>query len=311
MATSQGCVPQLLAFSALTSRMSRHLAMAVAGAVLCAGMSLAQEAKPPVPAPTPVITTVTPLPAPAAVPAPAVAPVLEPPRLLRFASEGARPPYNYFEANNELAGFEIDLGKEICTRIKAQCSFLPQDWDSMIPGLVNNQFDAILAAMEITDERKEKIAFSRAYVRMPSAFISSKKSPPVDVSPTTLADKSIGVVKDGAHQSYAEDKYKNSEIRKYGSIEEAVLDIAEGRLDVALGDKDEVVDFLKNRKEGHCCQIAGDVAHDSAYFGDGIGIGLRKSDPLLKTQIDAALEAMIADGSYERIRAKYFDFDVK
>jgi len=228
---------------------------------------------------------------------------------VKIASEGARPPYNYLD-NNELAGFEIDLARDLCARMKVSCSFVAQDWDGLIPGLLDHQYDAIMAAMEITDDAREKIAFSKPYIRMPSAFMASRRNMVADTSPAGLAGKAIGVESGGAHQAYVEDLYKDSEVHAYATLEEAILDLAEGRLDVVLGDKDAIADFLKTRREAQCCALIADVPRDPAYFGEGVGIGLRQQDKTLKAMFEKALDASMADGAFARIRAKYFDFEI-
>ncbi|MGH6846691.1 MAG: transporter substrate-binding domain-containing protein [Methylocella sp.] len=230
-------------------------------------------------------------------------------RTVRIASEGARPPYNYLE-NNKLAGFEIDLGRDLCARMKVSCSFIAQDWDGLIPGLLAHRYDAIMAAMEITGEAHQKIAFTKPYIRMPSAFMTLKQGAPQDTSPAGLVGKAIGVESGGAHQAYLDDVYKQSEIRPYATIEEAILDLAEGRLDAVIGDKDALAEYVKTRKEAQCCVLSADVPHDPAYFGDGIGIGLRKQDKALKAMFEKALDSCVADGAFAKIRAKYFDFKI-
>jgi polar amino acid transport system substrate-binding protein len=230
-------------------------------------------------------------------------------RTVRIASEGARPPYNYLE-HNKLAGFEIDLAMDLCARMKVSCNFITQNWDGLIPGLLENQYDAIMAAMEITDEARQKIAFSKPYIRMPSALVTLKDHGTLDTSPEGLVGKTIGVESGGTHQAYAEDVYKQSEIRPYASLEEAILDLAEGRVDVVIGDQDAVESFMKTRKEGECCVIVADVPRDPAYFGDGIGIGLRKEDQTLKAMFEKALDSSMADGTFTKIGAKYFDFKI-
>jgi polar amino acid transport system substrate-binding protein len=228
---------------------------------------------------------------------------------IKIASEGARPPYNYLD-NNELAGFEIDLGRAICGRLAIKCTFVAQNWDDLIPGLLNHQYDAIMAAMEITDERREKIDFSMPYVRMPSAFIIANASELKEATPAALAGKTIGVEGGGTHQVYLEDVYKDSEIHTYGALEDAILDLADGRIDAVIGDKDAIVDFLSTRKEGQCCHIIADVPRDVTYFGDGIGIGVRHEDTTLKTMFDKALAALMADGTFDKISSKYFTFKI-
>ncbi len=229
-------------------------------------------------------------------------------RTVRIASEGARPPYNYLE-NNQLAGFEIDIARDLCARMKVSCSFIAQDWDGLIPGLLEHRYDAIMAAMEITGEAREKIAFTKPYIRMPSAFMALKGAA-LDTSPAGLAGKTIGVEAHGAHETYLEDVYEQSEIRPYATLDEAILDLAEGRLDAVIGDKDAIAEFMKTRKEAQCCVVAADVPRDPAYFGDGIGIGLRKEDTSLQAMFEKALDSCAADGTFAKIAAKYFGFKI-
>ena len=230
-------------------------------------------------------------------------------RTVRIASEGARPPYNYLE-HNKLAGFEIDLARDLCARMKVSCSFVAQDWDGLIPGLLARHYDAIMAAMEITGEARKKIAFTKPYIRMPSAFMTLKQRATLDTSPAGLVGKAIGVELRGIHQDYLEDVYTQSEIRPYATLDDAILDLAEGRLDCVFGDKDAIDEYMKTHKEAECCVLAADVPRDPAYFGDGIGIGLRKEDKALKAMFEKALDSCLADGTFARIRAKYFDFKI-
>jgi polar amino acid transport system substrate-binding protein len=228
---------------------------------------------------------------------------------LTIASEGARPPYNYFDGDT-LAGFEIDLGHDLCRRMAVTCTFVAQDWDGLIPGLVAHRYDAIMAAMEITEDRKAKIAFTLPYVRMPSAFMVKVASDLTADSPAALAGKTIGVEKGGTHETFLVEKYQDSTIRRYNSLSDAILDLEADRLDAVIGDKDAIVTFLETRSDARCCHILADVPRDPAFFGDGIGIGLRKEDTGLKARFEKALAASVADGAFARISAKYFDFPI-
>lgn len=233
----------------------------------------------------------------------------EVPRHLTIASEGARPPYNYFDGDR-LAGFEIDLGQDLCRRMGVTCTFVSQDWDGMIPGLLAHRYDAIMAAMEINDAREQRIAFSIPYVRMPSAFLVQKTTDLTSDSPEALADRRIGVEQGGTHQAFLAKVYLRSELKRYGSLADAILDLEAGRVDAAIGDKDAIVTFLETRRDARCCKILADVPRYPAYFGDGIGIGLRKGDVALKAAFDKALVACAADGTFARISGRYFSFPI-
>lgn len=230
---------------------------------------------------------------------------------LRIASEGARPPYNYLDANGELMGFEIDLGRELCRRIAATCVFEQLDWDSLVPALLDKRVDAVMAALEINEDRRRTIDFTKPYVRMPLAFVADQARLPNDASPETLRGKSIGIEANDAHQTFIEERYPESGLRSYATLEEAVLDLAEGRLDAVFGDKEQLFDFLQARRDARCCRIFADVPRDPAIFGEGLGIGLRKQDQALKAELDRALEQTIADGAFAAIRRKYFAYEVR
>lgn len=233
------------------------------------------------------------------------------PTQLRIASEGARPPFNYLDANNQLTGFEIELTRELCRRMSAECTFVTQDWESLVGGLVAKQYDAIVAAMEITDERLAKIDFSKPYAHTPSALIAQHHSQLASAEPKALEGLQIGVEADSPQQAFVEDKYKASEIRSYATLEEAMLDLAEGRIDIVAEDKLVASEFLDNRKEGRCCRIIADLPQDAAYFGGGLAYGLRKGDETLRAALDKALDEVVADRTYEKIRVKYFKFDIR
>lgn len=231
--------------------------------------------------------------------------------VIRFASEGARPPFNFLNADSELDGLEIDLAKEICRRLNAECSFVAQDWDDLLPNLRAGQYDAVIAAMEITEERRAKAAFSEPYLRMPSAFVSARRRQIRESTPAGLEGRTIGVAANTPQQTFLEEKYPKSTIKTYDGIEAAILDLAEGRIDVMLGEKDSLVDFLKHRYEAKCCKLLADAPRDPTIFGEGFGIALRPENAGLKARIDAALKQITEDGAYARISAKYFEFNVR
>ena len=231
------------------------------------------------------------------------------PSHLVIASEGSRPPYNFLDGD-KLEGFEIDLGQELCRRMAVSCSFVAQDWDDMIAGLLAHHYDAIMAAMEITPARQAQIAFSTPYVRMPSAFLVRKWTDLAAATPEAMEGRAIGVEQGGTHLAFLRKNYPHADIRKYGSLSDAILDLEAGRVDAAIGDKDAIVTFLETRRDAACCKILADVPRYPAEFGDGIGVGLRKEDVALKAAFDKALSQCIADGTFQRISARYFDFPI-
>ena len=229
--------------------------------------------------------------------------------VVRIATEGAFPPFNYLE-NNEPQGFEIDLAKAFCEAMSVTCTFVVHEWDGIIKGLLAKDYDAIMASLAITARRKTRIAFSKRYYFIPPAFIGQKDTDIVDVSPGALAGKTIGTTAGSQHASFLEARYANSDVRGYGKLDEANLDLLTQRIDLVLGDKLALSRFV-NSREGACCRFVGEPVPDPAHYGEGVGIGLRKEDKELKEKFNNAIEQVMANGTYDRIRAKYFTFDTK
>jgi polar amino acid transport system substrate-binding protein len=229
---------------------------------------------------------------------------------IRIGTEGAYPPFNYFEGN-ELTGFEIELARAMCEQMKANCSFSIVDWDNLIPDLLAGKIDAIVASMEITDERRQQIAFSGRYYRTPAVFMVRTDTDLTAVTPEALAGRKIGVPAGSVYEAYAADVFAKAEIRTYANLDEASLDLSAGRIDAVLGDKIALAEWLKRGKEASCCRFLADAPWQQDDLGEGYGIGVRPADTALARRFDAALAAIIADGTYDRIRSKYFAFDVR
>ncbi|MBS7543013.1 ABC transporter substrate-binding protein [Ancylobacter oerskovii] len=231
-------------------------------------------------------------------------------KTVRIGTEGAYPPFNYVE-NNELKGFDIDIGKALCAKMKVECTFVAQDWDGIIPALQAGKYDAIVASMSITEERKQQIAFSKKYYKTPATFAVRKDSPLTDTSPAALKGKVLGAQGSTIHSNYLEDVYAKAgaEVKLYGKQDEANLDLANGRLDAVLADKVVLLEWL-NSKDGACCKFTGAEYTDPKYFGEGVGVGIRKDDPELVAMFNKAIDEILADGTYKTINAKYFPFSV-
>ena len=231
-------------------------------------------------------------------------------KTVRIGTEGAYPPFNYVE-NNELKGFDIDIAKALCAKMKVECTFVAQDWDGIIPALLAGKYDAIAASMSITEERQKQIDFSKKYYKTPATFAVRKDSPITETSPAALKGKVLGAQGSTIHSNYLEDVYAKAgaEVKLYGKQDEANLDLANGRLDAILADKVVLLEWL-NSKDGTCCKFTGAEYTDAKYFGEGVGVGIRKDDADLVAMFNKAIDEILADSTYKTINDKYFPFSV-
>lgn len=228
-----------------------------------------------------------------------------------IGTEGAYPPFNNLEADGTLTGFDIDIAKALCEQMKAECTFVTQDWDGIIPALEAKKFDAIIASMSITEERKQTIDFSDKYYNTPTGIIGPK-GVAFDATPESLSGKTIGVQVATIHQAYA-DKYfggAGATIKEYQTQDEANNDLAAGRVDAVQADAIALDAFLQSDQGKDCCEHKGNVKDDPEILGAGVGVGLRKGETELKDKINAAIKAIRANGTYDTFSKKYFDFDI-
>jgi len=228
---------------------------------------------------------------------------------IRIGTEGAYPPFNFTDANGELKGFDLDIAKALCEEMKAECSFVAQDWDGIIPALVANKYDAIIASMSITEERKKKVDFTEKYYSTPPALIAPKDTALTATDPAALEGKTIGAQSSTTHATFLEDVYKGSTIKLYPTQDEANADLVAGRVDAVAADSIVLGEWLK-KDDGACCKRVGMMENDPKYFGDGAGIAVRKGEDELREKFNKAIAAIRANGKYKEINDKYFDFSV-
>ncbi|MEJ2056705.1 MAG: ABC transporter substrate-binding protein [Desulfofustis sp.] len=229
---------------------------------------------------------------------------------VRIGVEGAYPPFSYVTPSGELEGFDIDIAKALGEAMGAEVTLIPQDWDGIIPALLAKKYDAIIASMSITEERKQKVAFTNKYYQTPAKFIA-KKGTIGDFSKEAIKGKRVGVQRATIHDRYLTDNYGNDvEIKRYGTQDEAYLDLTAGRVDMLLADSVALSDGFLKKPEGADYEFVGPDLSDPKWFGEGAGIAIRKEDKDLVEKFNMAIDKIRSDGTYKAIQDKYFDFNV-
>ncbi len=207
-------------------------------------------------------------------------------KTIRLGTEGAYPPYNFLDDNGEVAGFEREVGDELCARAELTCEWVTNEWDSIIPNLVSGNYDVIIAGMSITDERDEVIDFSDPYTMPdPSAFLSMGD---VDLSTAVLAAQA-GTIQASHIASMA-----GATLVEFATPEETIAAVKNGEADAVLADKA----FLEPIAEADAdLSLFG----EDVILGGGIGLGIRESDGELREKFNTAIQSMKADGSLNKL----------
>ncbi len=223
---------------------------------------------------------------------------------LRIATEGAYAPFNMVNSEGQLVGFDVEIANALCVEMKADCDVVAQDWDGIIPGLRARKYDAIVASMSITKERLRVVDFSEKYYSNVLAFVGPKGAD-MGVTKAALKGKTIGAQRATIAGQTLEDVYGDTvNVKLYDTQDNAYLDMSSGRLDGLLSDKFPAYDWLKST-EGKKFEFKG----ADIDINDKIGIAVRKGDKL-KGKLDKAIKAIVANGKYAEINAKYFPFSI-
>ena len=235
-------------------------------------------------------------------------------KVIRIGVEGAYPPFSSTTADGELVGFDIDIAKALVKAMGAEIKLVPQDWDGIIPALLARKYDAIIASMSITEERKKKVAFTNKYYQTPAKFVC-KKGTMKDFDRAGVAEatagKKIGVQRATIHDNFITDNGgKGSVVKRYATQDEAYMDLRAGRVDMLLADSVAIAEGFLKKPEGAEYGFVGPDLNEPKYFGEGAGIAIRKKDKDLVEMFNKAIDQIRADGTYKSIQDKYFNFNV-
>lgn len=230
---------------------------------------------------------------------------------LKIGIEAAYPPFASKAPDGSIVGFDYDIGNALCAEMKVKCVWVEQEFDGLIPALKVRKIDAILSSMSITDERKQSVDFTNKYYNTPARLVM-KSGTQIGADLAQIKGKKIGVQRGSIHERFATEVLKplGAEVVPYGSQNEIYLDVAAGRLDGTLADATLLQDGFLNTDAGKGYAFAGPAFTDVKYFGDGVGIAVRKGDKANLDRINAAIAAIRANGTYKSIQDKYFNFDI-
>ena len=230
---------------------------------------------------------------------------------LRFGVDPTYAPFESKAPSGKLIGLDIDLGNEICRRLKMQCVWVETGFDGIIPALQGRKFDAIMSALSVTKQRETQIAFSSLLYDTPSKLVGKSGSGLLP-TPASLKGKRIGVAAGTTQEAYAKAYWEPAgvDIVSYTNQDLVNADLVLGRIDGTL--TDEIVGtngFLKLPQGAGFAFLGGDIV-DEKTLGKGIAIGLRKDDGAMRTKIDGAIASIMKDGTFQKMEHKYFTFDI-
>ena len=251
---------------------------------------------------------------------------------IRIGTEGAYPPWNNLNSAGDLEGAEIDFGNEACKRMGVTCEWVTQDWDGIIPALLQGKYDIIIAGMSITEERKEKVNFTTGYMTDGARFAVLKNSGLANLNIAGMAKvnlnnaggkeqaaigqliaamdgKTVCVQSSTIHQNFLEKHMSGAvDVKLYQAVDDHNLDLAAGRCDAVLADVGSIIDFMES--DGGVDVAFTGPTFSGGVFGDGVGGAVRKEDTDILEMWNAAIAEMSKDGTTAEITKEWFGRDI-
>jgi len=226
--------------------------------------------------------------------------------IIRFLTETDYPPFNYAGPDGAPTGFNVDLARMICEELKVACTVQMRRFDTLISALNSNNGDAIIASIATTADMRTRLDFSDPYYRTPARFVARRDSPIDDVRPEALEKKKIAVVAGTAHEAYLKTLFTEAELRPYADSDAARFALKRGDVDLLFGDGVSLAFWLNGTDSANCCTFRGGPYLESRFFGEGVGIAVRRGNDLLRQAFNWALFRLWEKGRFTDLWLRYF-----
>jgi polar amino acid transport system substrate-binding protein len=226
--------------------------------------------------------------------------------VLRFLTEADFPPFNYYDDDGTLTGFNIDLARAICLEVNAACDIQVRAWEELLPALNRGEADAVIAAHAVSAKALAIVDFTDRYFHTPARFAGRRDGPKLEVTPEGLDGRRLGVTGGTAHEAYLRAFFRDSTIQAFDTSELAREALLAGKVDVVFDDGISLAFWVGGTSSRDCCELKGGPFHEAKFFGDGIAIAVPKSDPELKVLLNRSLRRIRASGRLEELVLRYF-----
>jgi polar amino acid transport system substrate-binding protein len=226
--------------------------------------------------------------------------------VIRFLTETDYPPFNFTGADGNPAGFNVDLARALCDEIKVTCTIQMRRFETLVDAITSNRGDAIIASLAATPQLRTRLDFTDPYYREPARFVSRRDEVMAKVRPEYLEGKKVGVVAGSAHEAYLKAMFTDAELHPYPNDDALRSALRRGEVDLIFGDAISLAFWINGTDSADCCAFSGGPFVESRYFGEGIGIAVRKGNDLLRQSLNWALFRVWEKGRYTDLWLHYF-----
>lgn len=232
------------------------------------------------------------------------------PSRIRFVTTDDYPPFSFRGTDGQPIGLNIDLARAICTELAVPCTLEVKPFAELVAALDAGTADAVIAGIAITKESRDTADFTDRYFRSPARFVARKSAPMDPVTPQTVAARTVGVVTGTAHEAYLRDFFAETAIRGYPNSDAALDALKRGEVDLVFGDGVQLAFWLNGTASANCCTFAGGAFTESRYFGEGMGIAVKRGNDALRQSLNYALAQLWEKGIYTDLYLRWFPISV-
>ncbi len=226
--------------------------------------------------------------------------------VLRFVTEGDYPPFNYFDEDGQLIGFNVDIARAICRELEINCEINAVAWESLIPSLLNREADAAIASIAITRDSVEKVEFTNRYYETPARFAAKSGHDIGEVTPDELDGRDVGVLAGTAHEAFLRDFFPDADIKTYKSADDMRAALKNGEVELIFADVISLMFWVNGQQSEGCCVLLPGGFNEPRYFGEGGSIAVARGNLELIEILNYGLARVRASGRYDEIFLRYF-----
>lgn len=226
--------------------------------------------------------------------------------VIRFLTDSDFPPFNFYDEDGVLVGFNVDLARAICLELNTPCDIKARPWEELFPDMKRGEADAVIAAHKVTAAALSDVAFTERYFHTPGRFAGRKESPRVDMTPSGLDGKRIAVARGTAHEAFLKAFFRDSPLAIYENADLARQALTAGKVDFLFDDGISLAFWLNGTLSRQCCEMRGGPFLEPKFFGDGIAIAVPKNDPQIRHLLNKALDKVRASGRFDELVQRYF-----
>jgi polar amino acid transport system substrate-binding protein len=226
--------------------------------------------------------------------------------VIRFLTETDYPPFNYAGPDGNPAGFNVDLARSLCEEIKVTCTIQMRRFETLLDAITSNRGDAIIASMAVTPQIRARVDFTDPYYRAPARFVARRNAVMPEMRPEFIEGKKVGVIAGSAHEAYLKAMFTDAVLVPFPNDDALRAALKRGDVDFIFGDAISLAFWINGTESTDCCAFSGGPFLESRYFGEGIGIAVRKGNDTLRQALNWALFRLWEKGRYTELWLKYF-----